>query len=112
MWLQVVVESPPRVEACRSCGVIAHSHGRLTLRLLREKQATAERIQATSDGVWSTSGCPASRSTTRRGAVWIGLGPDGVEQVGIVAFTLSAALVTVVGVRSWMWPARVVGGRW
>ena len=27
-WLRVVVESPPREEGCRSCGVVAHSHGR------------------------------------------------------------------------------------
>jgi len=26
--LRVVVESPPREEGCRSCGVVAHSHGR------------------------------------------------------------------------------------
>ncbi len=33
-FLRVVVESPPRVEACRSCGVLAHSHGRRTVRLV------------------------------------------------------------------------------
>src|SRR5690606_3640707 len=33
-FLQVVVESPRRVEACRSCGVIAHSHGRRSVRLV------------------------------------------------------------------------------
>jgi transposase len=32
--LQVVVESPPRREGCRVCGVIAHSHGRRTVRLV------------------------------------------------------------------------------
>ena len=32
MW--VVVESPPRQEGCRVCGVIAHSHGRRTVRLV------------------------------------------------------------------------------
>jgi hypothetical protein len=31
--LRVVVESPPRQEGCRVCGVIAHSHGRRTVRL-------------------------------------------------------------------------------
>jgi transposase len=33
-FLRVVVESPPRVEACRVCGVIAHSHGRREVRLV------------------------------------------------------------------------------
>jgi transposase len=33
-FLRVVVESPARVEACRSCGVVAHSHGRRTVRLV------------------------------------------------------------------------------
>jgi transposase len=32
--LPVVVESPPRQEGCRVCGVIAHSHGRRTVRLV------------------------------------------------------------------------------
>jgi transposase len=32
--LRVVVESPPRQEGCRVCGVIAHSHGRRTVRLV------------------------------------------------------------------------------
>src|SRR6266508_2503937 len=33
-WLRVAVESPPRVEGCRTCGVLAHSHGRRTVRLI------------------------------------------------------------------------------
>jgi transposase len=33
-WLRVVVESPLRLEACRSCGVVAHSHGRRAVRLV------------------------------------------------------------------------------
>jgi transposase len=33
-WLRVAVESPARAEGCRSCGVIAHSHGRRTVRLV------------------------------------------------------------------------------
>jgi hypothetical protein len=32
--LPVVVESPPRQEGCRVCGVIAHRHGRRTVRLV------------------------------------------------------------------------------
>jgi hypothetical protein len=32
--LRVVVESPPRQEGRRVCGVIAHSHGRRTVRLV------------------------------------------------------------------------------
>jgi transposase len=34
LFLRVVVESPPRVEACRSCGVVAYSHGRRSVRLV------------------------------------------------------------------------------
>ncbi len=34
LFLRVVVESPPRIEACRECGVVAHSHGRRTVRLV------------------------------------------------------------------------------
>ena len=33
-WLQVTVESVPSVQACRECGVVAHSHGRRTVRLI------------------------------------------------------------------------------
>lgn len=33
-FLRVEVESPPRVEACRGCGVIASSHGRSRVRLV------------------------------------------------------------------------------
>ncbi len=33
-WLRIVVESPPRAEGCRVCGVIAHSHGRREVRLV------------------------------------------------------------------------------
>jgi transposase len=33
-WLRVEVESPPRVEGCRTCGVVASSHGRRTVRLV------------------------------------------------------------------------------
>jgi transposase len=33
-WLRVEAESPPREEGCRSCGVLAHSHGRRTVRLI------------------------------------------------------------------------------
>lgn len=32
--LRVEVESPARVEGCRSCGVVAASHGRRTVRLI------------------------------------------------------------------------------
>ncbi len=34
LWLRVVVESPPRMEGCRTCGVVAHSHGRRTVQLV------------------------------------------------------------------------------
>lgn len=120
----------------------------LTLRLLREKQATAERIQATSDSAVVDLGLPASRSTTRRGLAGLGLGRDGLEQVGAVVLHgvdgrgdridvqaagwwrrhqradpvgvvvpgISHASqlpgVTAIGIRSWMWLALVVGGRW
>jgi transposase len=33
-FLRVVVESPKRVEGCRSCGVVAGSHGRREVRLV------------------------------------------------------------------------------
>jgi transposase len=33
-WLRVEVESPPRQEGCRSCGALAHSNGRRTVRLI------------------------------------------------------------------------------
>lgn len=33
-FLRVMVESPPRVEAYRTCGVVAHSHGRREVRLV------------------------------------------------------------------------------
>ncbi|WP_313565805.1 ISL3 family transposase [Mobilicoccus sp.] len=33
-WLRVVVESAPRVEGCRVCGVVATSHGRREVRLV------------------------------------------------------------------------------
>lgn len=33
-FLRVVVESPQRVEACRWCGVVAHSHGRRPVRVV------------------------------------------------------------------------------
>lgn len=33
-FLRVVVESPPRVEACRTCGALAYSHGRREVRLI------------------------------------------------------------------------------
>jgi len=33
-WLQVESESAPRVEGCRACGVVMHSHGRRTVRLI------------------------------------------------------------------------------
>jgi transposase len=33
-FLRVVVESSPRVEGCRSCGVVASSHGRRIVRLV------------------------------------------------------------------------------
>ena len=33
-WLQVTVESAPAVQACRECGVVAHSHGRRSVRLI------------------------------------------------------------------------------
>ncbi|GAB6986108.1 ISL3 family transposase [Nocardioides pyridinolyticus] len=33
-FLRVVVESEPRVEACRACGVVANSHGRRDVRLV------------------------------------------------------------------------------
>ena len=36
-----VVESPPRQEGCRVCGVIAHSHGRRTVRLADAVHGTA-----------------------------------------------------------------------
>jgi transposase len=34
LFLRVVVEAPPRVEACRACGVVAYSHGRRNVRLV------------------------------------------------------------------------------
>jgi transposase len=34
LFLRVVLESPSRVEACRSSGVVAHSHGSRTVRLV------------------------------------------------------------------------------
>jgi len=34
LWLRVVIETAARVEACRSCGVVAHSHGRREVRLV------------------------------------------------------------------------------
>ncbi|MEO9109717.1 MAG: ISL3 family transposase [Jatrophihabitantaceae bacterium] len=33
-WLQVVVESGPRPEGCRVCGVLVHSHGRRSVELI------------------------------------------------------------------------------
>ena len=33
-WLRVAVESAPRIEACRACGVVACSHGRREVRLV------------------------------------------------------------------------------
>jgi transposase len=33
-WLRVVVGSPAREEGCRSCGAVAHSHGRRMVRLV------------------------------------------------------------------------------
>ncbi len=33
-WLRIVVESPPALQWCRSCGVVASSHGRRDVRLV------------------------------------------------------------------------------
>jgi hypothetical protein len=34
LFLRVVIESPARIEACRTCGVVASSHGRREVRLV------------------------------------------------------------------------------
>lgn len=64
-WLRVVVESAPRVEACRACGVVAASHGRREVRLV-DTPCFGRAVEL----VWrkrtwrcADPGCPAGVST-------------------------------------------------
>ena len=64
-WLVVTIETPPRTEGCRACGVVALSHGRRT-RVLHDIPCAGTPVRLRwRQRTWSCpdAGCPAGTFT-------------------------------------------------